>query len=109
MLRTDFICSKILRNNRLQFRDGFLRPDLALGHDGVLERGMTRPVWFGGNLRNGAGDDGLGGLRIFHKSGHDHFHGHVRFIFFPANSTFGRGMHGQFRQPFRPVEAVSGV
>src|SRR5882724_11844866 len=41
--------SNILRQNRFQLRDGFLRPVFPVGHDGVLQRGMTRPVRFSRN------------------------------------------------------------
>src|SRR5208283_2837485 len=50
----------------------FLRPEFPVGQNGVLERGMAWPVWFGGNFGDGGGDDLFRHFGVAMKIAHDH-------------------------------------
>src|SRR4051812_46475411 len=65
---------KIFLQQRFQFLDGLGRPNFPVGHDGVLQGMMARPVRLLGNLGDDPFHHFLGHRRVLGEVFNHHFH-----------------------------------
>ena len=91
--------SKVAFQDRPQFVDGVLGPDVALGDDGVFQSVVCGPVCFLGDFGNDGGEEFSGGAGVAVEVFDDLFDSDVVVIFIPGVvvGDHGHGGVGDFR------------
>ena len=93
--------SKVAFQDRPQFVDGFLGPDIALGDDGVFQGVVCRPVCFFGDFGDDRSEEFSGGVGVAVEVFDDLFDCDVVVVFIPGIvvGDHGHGGVGDFRFP----------